>query len=159
MSIVNRCYSCGCQIVDEKAPGEYIPTPLCGWIHPAGCQRRLVRQFRRVREASHVLLCRPIDDRDELAREYRDKAARLKELVRTRLWDDEARFFKTLPRSPYELILPKHSLDGYNHSSYCDLIITPWKKGTGTEPAAFFGRCGICGGSEPVPIFHSTFRV
>ncbi len=32
----------------------------------------------------------------------------------------------------------------------------PWKKGTGTEPATFFRRFGICDGSEPVPIFHST---
>ena len=35
----------------------------------------------------------------------------------------------------------------------------PWKKGTGTEPVAFFRGLGICGGSEPVPIFHSTFTV
>ena len=36
---------------------------------------------------------------------------------------------------------------------------TPWKKGTGTEPAAFLPRFGIYGGSEPVPVFHSTFIV
>ena len=50
--------------------------------------------------------------RDDLVRQYRDKAARLKELVQTRLWDDKAKFFKTRPRSPYELTHPKHSLDG-----------------------------------------------
>ncbi|MEE8450684.1 MAG: glycosyl hydrolase family 65 protein, partial [Thermoguttaceae bacterium] len=50
--------------------------------------------------------------RNDLVREYRDKAARLKQLVQTRLWDDDAKFFKTRPRSPYELTHPKHSLDG-----------------------------------------------
>jgi len=33
------------------------------------------------------------------------------------------------------------------------------KKGTGTEPVTLSRRFGICGGSEPVPIFHSTFTV
>ncbi len=35
----------------------------------------------------------------------------------------------------------------------------PWKKGTGTEPAAFFLRFAVWRGSEPVPLFHSTFTV
>ena len=50
--------------------------------------------------------------RDELVKEYEQKAARLKLLVQTRLWDEKAKFFKTLPRSRYELTSPKHSLDG-----------------------------------------------
>jgi glycogen debranching enzyme len=50
--------------------------------------------------------------RKELAEEYRGKAARLKELVETKLWDPEAKFFKTLQRSRYELVTPKNSLDG-----------------------------------------------
>jgi len=36
--------------------------------------------------------------KDELARTYRDKAAKIKHLVQDRLWDKEAQFFKTLPR-------------------------------------------------------------
>jgi predicted GH43/DUF377 family glycosyl hydrolase len=35
--------------------------------------------------------------RDDLAREYRAKAAEIKKLVQTRLWDAEAKFFKTRP--------------------------------------------------------------
>ncbi len=55
-----------------------------------------------------------------------------------------------------------------NDDSYCRRCLSPfsggdtgapWKKGTGTESAAFFRRFGICGGSEPVPIFHSTFTI
>ncbi len=34
----------------------------------------------------------------DLAKTYRGKAAKIKELVQDRLWDHEARFFKTLPR-------------------------------------------------------------
>jgi len=34
----------------------------------------------------------------QVAEEYRQKAAKIKELVQERLWDSEARFFKTLPR-------------------------------------------------------------
>ena len=50
--------------------------------------------------------------RKELAGEYQGKAARLRELVQTKLWDPEATFFKTLQRSQYDLVVPKHSLDG-----------------------------------------------
>ena len=32
-------------------------------------------------------------------------------------------------------------------------VTLAWKKGTGTEPAAFFRSFNICGGSEPVPFF------
>ncbi len=32
--------------------------------------------------------------RDEIAREYAEKAARLKSLIHELLWDDEAKFFK-----------------------------------------------------------------
>ncbi len=35
----------------------------------------------------------------------------------------------------------------------------PWKKGTGTEPTTSHRRFGVGSGSEPVPIFHSMFRV
>jgi len=50
--------------------------------------------------------------RKELAEEYRGKAARLRELVEAKLWDPKAQFFKTLQRSPYELVVPKSSQDG-----------------------------------------------
>jgi hypothetical protein len=50
--------------------------------------------------------------RKDLAEKYRGKAARLRELVQTKLWDPEAKFFKTLQRSRHDLIVPKNSLDG-----------------------------------------------
>ena len=54
------------------------------------------------------------------------KAARLKELVQTKLWDDEAKFFKTLPRSHYELATPKNSRDG----SVPDALVDKGSPGT-----------------------------
>ena len=48
----------------------------------------------------------------QLAAEYDQKAARLRQLVQDRLWDPQAQFFKTLPRSEYELVTPKNSADG-----------------------------------------------
>jgi len=51
-------------------------------------------------------------DRPKLAERFESKAARLRELVQNVLWDEEAKFFKTLPRSPHELVEPKNSNDG-----------------------------------------------
>lgn len=47
--------------------------------------------------------------RKELAKEYREKALGLRELVHEKLWDPEAKFFKTLPRSQHEVVTPKDS--------------------------------------------------
>ena len=63
-------------------------------------------------DASAIARIATLAGRSALAREYREKADRLRTLVQTRLWDDKATFFKTRPRSPYELTFPKHSLDG-----------------------------------------------
>ena len=45
----------------------------------------------------------------DLAKEYRAKARGLKQLVQQKLWDPQATFFKTLPRSRYETVTPKNS--------------------------------------------------
>jgi hypothetical protein len=50
--------------------------------------------------------------RKDVAEAYQRKAGQLKQLVQTKLWDAEAKFFKTLPRSPYELTTPLTSEGG-----------------------------------------------
>jgi hypothetical protein len=50
--------------------------------------------------------------RDDLQAEFDAKADRLRQLVQTELWDDEAEFFKTRKRSEHELATPMHSGDG-----------------------------------------------
>ena len=52
----------------------------------------------------------------DLARQYRDKAAALKRLVETKLWDGQAEFFKVLPRGPNTKLVDVRDLYGY----------TPW---------------------------------
>ena len=42
--------------------------------------------------------------KENVARRFRRKAARIKTLVQTNLWDDKARFFKTLPRDSETLV-------------------------------------------------------
>ncbi|MHC4170311.1 MAG: MGH1-like glycoside hydrolase domain-containing protein [Planctomycetota bacterium] len=42
--------------------------------------------------------------REDVAERFRQKAARIKNLVQTKLWDDEAKFFKTLPRNSEKLV-------------------------------------------------------
>ena len=50
--------------------------------------------------------------RADVQAEYEAKAARLKQLVQTKLWDEKAKFFKTLKRSEHELVTPINSRDG-----------------------------------------------
>jgi hypothetical protein len=53
--------------------------------------------------------------KEDLVRRFRRKAASIKTLVQTKLWDDEAKFFKTLPRDS-ETLVDVRELHGY----------TPW---------------------------------
>ncbi len=63
-------------------------------------------------DATAIARIAELAGRKELAVEYRAKAERLRQLVETKLWDPEAKFFKTLQRSNYELVTPKNSQDG-----------------------------------------------
>ena len=42
--------------------------------------------------------------KNDIAAEYRAKAEKIKKLVQAKLWDDEAKFFKTLPRKAEKLV-------------------------------------------------------
>jgi predicted GH43/DUF377 family glycosyl hydrolase len=53
--------------------------------------------------------------RPEVAAQFEEKARKIKQLVETRLWDDQAQFFKTLPRDKQTLV-DVRELHGY----------TPW---------------------------------
>jgi hypothetical protein len=48
----------------------------------------------------------------ELATKYQNKAEKIKELVQAKLWDNEAKFFKTLPRKKEQLV-DVRELHGY----------------------------------------------
>ena len=51
----------------------------------------------------------------DIAQQFRDKALRIKSLVQSKLWDEKAKFFKTLPRKA-ETLVDIRELHGY----------TPW---------------------------------
>ena len=66
----------------------------------------------------------------EIAKEYREKAERIKRLVLEKLWDDEAKFFKVLPRGENAKVVDVRELHGF----------TPWyfnlpEQGKGYEVA------------------------
>jgi hypothetical protein len=63
----------------------------------------------------------------ELAREYRDKAGKLRRLVLEKLWDDEAKFFKVLPRGDDAGLVDVRELHGY----------TPWYFGLPPRGAGY----------------------
>ena len=53
-------------------------------------------------DATAIARIAKLAGRQDVAAEYQRKADQLKQLVQTKLWDPEARFFKTLPQSPEE---------------------------------------------------------
>lgn len=66
----------------------------------------------------------------ELAKTYQEKSGQLRRLVQEKLWDDQAEFFKVLPRGPAAGLVDVRELHGY----------TPWyfhlpEKGRGFENA------------------------
>jgi hypothetical protein len=56
--------------------------------------------------------------KEDLVRRFRQKAASLRTLVQTRLWDDEAKFFKTLPRES-ETLVDVREQHGYTPWYFC----------------------------------------
>ena len=63
-------------------------------------------------DATAIARIAALAGRNDVAAEYLHKAEQLKQLVQNKLWDPEAKFFKTLPQSGYELTTPKNSQDG-----------------------------------------------
>jgi hypothetical protein len=63
-------------------------------------------------DANAIARIAELAGRKDLSATYRHKAEQLKQLVQTKLWDAEAKFFKTLQRSSYELTTPRNSQDG-----------------------------------------------
>ena len=55
-------------------------------------------------DASAIAKIAQIAGQSELSSEYKEKAAYIKALVQSELWDDKAKFFKTLPRDGTQLV-------------------------------------------------------
>lgn len=55
-------------------------------------------------DAAAISRIAALAERGDVAEQFRQKAAKIKSLVQTKLWDDEAKFFKTLPRDAETLV-------------------------------------------------------
>ena len=98
--------------------------------------------------------------RDEVVLEYLKKAAQIRDLVQDKLWDDEAKFFKTLPRDSDTLVDVREQ-HGY----------TPWyfhlpEEGKGFEvawkqlmdPEGFFAPYGPTTAEQRHPGFKISYE-
>jgi len=82
--------------------------------------------------------------KDDLAREYAEKAKRIKHLVETRLWDDKSEFFKVLPRGEGAKLADVRELHGYTpwYFELPDQEFSPaWKQIK--DPAGFYAPYGL----------------
>ena len=63
-------------------------------------------------DATAIAKIAELAGRKDVATDFRRKAEQLKQLVQSKLWDPEAKFFKTLQRSTHELTTPINSQGG-----------------------------------------------
>jgi len=97
----------------------------------------------------------------EIVKEYRDKAERIKRLVLEKLWDDEAKFFKVLPRRENAELVDVREQHG----------LTPWyfhlpTKGQGYEaawkqlmdPKGFYAPFGPTSAEQRHPKFSVSYK-
>jgi hypothetical protein len=92
-----------------------------------------------------------------VAKQYREKAAKLKQLVEDKLWDDRAHFFKVLPQDKNQLVNVRE-LQGY----------TPWyfnlpdaDKSVAwqqlMDPKGFYAPCGLTTAEQRDPNFAIVY--
>ena len=100
-------------------------------------------------------------DQKETAEEFRTRAEKIKKLVQTKLWDDQAKFFKVLPNDEDAQLVDVRELHGY----------TPWyfnlpDKGKGYEiawkqlmdPKGFYAPFGPTTAEQRHPKFTISYQ-
>lgn len=126
-------------------------------------------------DATAIARIATLAGRKDLAAQYQGKADRLKQLVQTKLWDPQAKFFKTLKRSPSELPIPKNPRDGSSEPGLVDVRelhgYTPWyfnlpEAGMGYEvawkqlmdPKGFMAPFGLTTAEQRHPGFKVSYQ-
>ena len=102
-------------------------------------------------------------DKDALAKEYQDKAARIKKLVQAKLWDSQAKFFKVLPRSrdgqERKTLADVRELHGYT-PWYCNLpdagYEAAWQQIR--DPQGFYAPYGPTTAEQRHPKFSVSYK-
>ncbi len=89
---------------------------ISGALHPEAQGYRATINSYQYGDASALAKMADLAGRADLADRFRAKAAEIKRLVQTRLWDPEAQFFKVLPRGESTRLSDARELHGF----------TPW---------------------------------
>ena len=94
----------------------------------------------------------------ELARTYREKAARLKQLVQEKLWDKEAQFFKVLPRGKDKLadVREEHGFTPWYFSLPDADKSSAWKQLM--DPQGFYAPFGPTTAEQRHPKFALSYQ-
>lgn len=94
----------------------------------------------------------------DVARDFRGKAAAIKQLVQEKLWDADARFFKVLPRGNNQSLADVRELHGYT-PWYFNLPDPPfavaWKQAI--DPRGFFAPFGLTTAEQRNPRFTIAY--
>lgn len=98
--------------VDDR---DGMEVSISGALHPRHQGLRATINSYQYGDALAIAQIADLAGQADVAREYRDKAAKLKQLVLAKLWDADARFFKVLPRGQ-EVLSDARELHGF----------TPW---------------------------------
>jgi len=96
--------------------------------------------------------------KQDLAKEYRDKAAKIKSLVQEKLWDNEAKFFKVLPKGENRKLSDARELHGLT-PWYCSLPdedkSAAWKQIM--DPQGFYAPFGPTTAEQRHPKFNISY--
>ncbi|MFA5189439.1 MAG: glycosyl hydrolase family 65 protein [Verrucomicrobiia bacterium] len=95
----------------------------------------------------------------DMARQFREKAARLKRLVQSRLWDAQAQFFKTLPRGEIAQFVDVRELHGYTpwYFNLPDVSrAVAWKQVM--DPKGFYAPFGLTTAEQRHPKFTIAYK-
>ncbi|MCY3023315.1 MAG: hypothetical protein NTW87_30420, partial [Planctomycetota bacterium] len=81
--------------VDDR---DGMEVSISGQLHPKGQGCRATINSYQYGDALAIAQIAEMAGKPDVARDCRDKAAKLKQLVQEKLWDKEAQFFKVMPR-------------------------------------------------------------
>ena len=98
--------------VDDR---DGMEVSISGVLHPRHQGLRATINSYQYGDALAIAQIADLAGQADVAREYRDTAAKLKQLVLAKLWDADAQFFKVLPRGK-EVLSDARELHGF----------TPW---------------------------------
>ncbi len=109
-------------------------------------------------DATAIARIAELAGKSDIARDYREKAAAIKQLVQTTLWDAEAQFFKVRPRGENKSLAKVRELHGFT-PWYVNLpdpqFAVAWKQVM--DPQGFFAPFGPTTAEQRCPQFAVAY--